>query len=263
MQKDLKRVIAYSSVAHLGFIALGLFVLNTQGIQGAVFQMVNHGISTGALFILVGWIYERRHTREIAALGGLQKVAPVFAGVFTLVMLSSVGLPGLNGFVGEFLILLGGFQGARWWTIPAVAGVILAALYLLWAYQRVFHGTPDDDNAQFEELRWSEGLAILPLLGLIVFLGVYPKPMLERIEPSVDALVAHLEANIDDFSEPGPEHMPDRPAGVDELIATYHEAELEAASHGDDHGGDHGDDHGDDADHDDADHSDETEEEHG
>lgn len=133
MQKDLKRLVAYSSVAHMGFIVLGIFALNSQGLEGAVLQMVNHGISTGALFILVGWIYERRHTREIAALGGLQKSAPKMAAVFTIVMLSSLGLPGLNGFVGEFLILLGAFSSAQWWAVLAAFGVILAALYLLWA----------------------------------------------------------------------------------------------------------------------------------
>jgi len=201
MQKDLKRLVAYSSVAHLGFIALGTFALTTQGIQGGVVQMVNHGISTGALFLLVGMIYERRHTREIAALKGLQKSAPILAGVFTLVMLSSIGLPGLNGFVGEFLILVGSFLTRRWWTVVAAAGVILAALYLLWAYQRVFHGEPDEDNASVPDLTWREGLVMAPLLGLIVFLGVYPKPMLERIEPAVQALVAHVEDHSD-FVEP-------------------------------------------------------------
>jgi NADH:ubiquinone oxidoreductase subunit 4 (subunit M) len=201
MQKDLKRLVAYSSVAHLGFIVLGTFALTTQGIQGGVVQMVNHGISTGALFLLVGMIYERRHTREIAALKGLQKSAPILAGVFTLVMLSSIGLPGLNGFVGEFLILVGSFLTRRWWTVVAAAGVILAALYLLWAYQRVFHGEPDEDNADVPDLTWREGLVMAPLLGLIVFLGIYPKPMLERIEPAVTALVAHVEDHSD-FVEP-------------------------------------------------------------
>ena len=216
MQKDLKRLVAYSSVAHMGFIVLGIFAMNTQSLNGAVIQMVNHGLSTGALFMLVGWIYERRHTREIAVLSGLQKSAPFMAGVFTLVMLSSIGLPGLNGFVGEFLILLGGFQSARWWTVVAVTGVILAALYLLWAYQRVFHGTADGENATMRDLRFSEFLSIAPLLALIVFLGVYPKPMLERIEPSVDALIAHIEANVEGFSEDEPE-APADPAGSHEL----------------------------------------------
>ncbi len=231
MQKDLKRLVAYSSVAHLGFIVLGIFSLNTQGLTGAVFQMVAHGVSTGALFILVGWIYERRHTRQIAELGGLQKSAPIFAAAFTLVMLSSVGLPGLNGFNGEFLILLGGFQAARWWTVFAVLGVILAALYLLWAYQRVFHGTPEGDNATMPELRLSEGLVLLPLLFLIVAMGVYPKPMLERIEPSVERLVAHVEANVDGFHEPGPEHVPEHPGDARTLMAGLEEAEANA-SHG-------------------------------
>jgi NADH-quinone oxidoreductase subunit M len=201
MQRDLKRLVAYSSVAHLGFIILGTFAMTTQGIEGGVLQMVNHGISTGALFLLVGMIYERRHTREIAALRGLQKAAPVMAGVFTLVMLSSIGLPGLNGFVGELLILVGSFLTRRWFTVVAATGVILAALYLLWAYQRVFHGEPDEDNADFAEITWREGLVMAPLVGLIVFLGVYPKPMLERLEPSVDRLVQHIEDNSD-FRQP-------------------------------------------------------------
>jgi len=201
MQRDLKRLVAYSSVAHLGFIVLGTFALTTQGIQGGVMQMVNHGISTGALFLLVGMIYDRRHTREIAALKGLQKSAPIMAGVFTLVMLSSIGLPGLNGFAGEFLILIGSFLTRRWFTVVAAGGVILAALYLLWAYQRVFHGEPDEENAGMPDMTWREGLVMAPLLGLIVFLGVYPKPMLDRIEPSVARLVSHIEDHSD-YTEP-------------------------------------------------------------
>ncbi|MGF1599800.1 MAG: NuoM family protein [Acidimicrobiales bacterium] len=216
MQSDLKRLVAYSSVAHMGFIVLGIFALNSQGLEGAVLQMVNHGISTGALFILVGWIYERRHTREIAALGGLQSAAPVMAGVFTLVMLSSIGLPGLNGFVGEFLILLGAFSSARWWAVVAVSGVILAALYLLWAYQRAFHGPAQGDNATMRDLRLSELLGIAPLLFLIVFLGVYPKPVLDRISPAVDELIAHVEQRVDGFVEPEPEEVP--VPGVEQIV---------------------------------------------
>jgi NADH-quinone oxidoreductase subunit M len=193
MQTDLKRLVAYSSVAHLGFIVLGTFALTSQAITGGVLQNVNHGISTGALFLLVGMIYERRHTREIAKLKGLQKVAPVFAAVFMIVMLSSIGVPGLNGFVGEFLVLIGSFATARWWVTVAAVGVILAALYLLWAYQRVFHGEPDDDNRSFRELRWKEGMLLLPFVAIIVFAGVYPKPMLDRIEPSVDKLLVHVQ----------------------------------------------------------------------
>ena len=193
MQTDFKRLIAYSSVAHLGFIILGIFALNTEGLSGGLLQMVNHGLSTGALFLLVGYIYERRHTRAISELGGLARPAPVLAMVFMVVMLSSVGLPGLNGFVGEFLVLLGAFEAHRWWAVAATAGVILAAVYLLWAYQRVFHGPARGENAKMRDLRWREGLVLAPLLALIIFLGVYPRPVLDRMEPSVDALVAHVE----------------------------------------------------------------------
>jgi NADH-quinone oxidoreductase subunit M len=193
MQKDLKRLVAYSSVAHLGFIVLGTFAFTSEAISGGVMQMINHGVSTGALFLLVGMIYERRHTRQIAELKGLQKVAPIFAAAFMVVMLSSIGVPGLNGFVGEFLVLIGGFETARWWVVIGATGVILAALYLLWAYQRVFHGEPDEANSSFRELRLREGLVLLPFIGLIVFCGVYPKPMLDRIEPSVKALMDRVE----------------------------------------------------------------------
>ena len=188
MQKDLKRLVAYSSVAHLGFIVLGTFAFTTQAITGSVLQMVNHGVSTGALFLFVGWIYERRKTRQIAELNGIQKVAPIFAAGFLVVMLSSIGVPGLNGFIGEYLILLGSFPTARWWTVVATAGVILAALYLLWAYQRVFQGEPDEDNQSFPELRFKEALVLIPFLVAIVFTGVYPRPLLDRIEPSVERL---------------------------------------------------------------------------
>ncbi|HEX7166329.1 MAG TPA: NADH-quinone oxidoreductase subunit M [Acidimicrobiales bacterium] len=201
MQKDLKRLVAYSSVAHLGFIVLGTFAFTNQAITGGVLQMVNHGISTGALFLLVGMIYERRHTRQIAELGGLQKPAPVLAAVFTVVMLSSLGLPLLNGFVGEFLILTGTFVTHRWWAVVGSLGVILAAVYLLWAYQRVFHGEPDGDNATIPDMTWRERGVMVPLLFLIVALGVYPKPVLDRIEPSVTRLIAHVEQHTE-FEEP-------------------------------------------------------------
>jgi NADH-quinone oxidoreductase subunit M len=214
MQKDLKRLVAYSSVAHLGFIVLGTFAFTTQALQGSVAQMVNHGLSTGALFILVGWIYERRHTRQIAELGGLQRSAPVFAFIFTIVMMSSIGLPGLNGFVGEFLILVGSFLTRQWWTVVGAAGVILAALYLLWAYQRVFHGPAEGDNATFRDLRAWEVAVMLPLLAGIFFLGIYPKPVLERIEPSVDVLIDHIEQHSD-YREPAPGAVPN---GEDEQV---------------------------------------------
>ena len=222
MQKDLKRLVAYSSVAHLGFIVLGTFALEHQGITGGVLQMVNHGLSTGALFLLVGMIYERRHTRMIAELNGLQKAAPMMAAAFTVVMLSSIGLPGLNGFVGEFLILNGTFDAHRWYAVVAATGVILAALYLLWAYQRTFHGSPRTvENERFRDLNVREGGVLLLFIAGIVFLGVYPKPMLERIEPSVDRLLAHVE----DVTHGGPAHGP----VVEEPPARAGEAELTAA----------------------------------
>jgi NADH-quinone oxidoreductase subunit M len=203
MQKDLKRLVAYSSIAHLGFIILGTFAITSQALTGGVVQMVNHGLSTGALFLLVGWIYERRHTREIAELKGIQAVAPVFAAGFMVVMLSSIGVPGLNGFIGEYLILIGSFLAARWWAVVAATGVILAALYLLWAYQRVFHGEPDEDNSAFAEIKPREGAVLGVIIALIVFLGIYPKPLVERVEPSVDALIEHIERRTGEtVSEP-------------------------------------------------------------
>jgi NADH-quinone oxidoreductase subunit M len=202
VQKDLKRLVAYSSVAHLGFIVLGLFALTTQGLSGGVLQMVNHGLSTGALFLLVGMIYERRHTRQISELNGLQKVAPWMAAIFTVVMLSSIGVPGLNGFVGEFLVLIGTFITHRWYAVVGATGVILAAVYLLWAYQRVFHGEPTGDNATMPDMNWKERWVMVPLLIGIVFLGVYPKPVLTRIQPSVNAVIAHLH-DTTGYTQPG------------------------------------------------------------
>jgi NADH-quinone oxidoreductase subunit M len=212
MQHNLKRVVAYSSVSHMGFAILGLFALNTVGIEGSVLVMINHGIATGALFLLLGFLYQRRHTYEISELSGLQKVAPWFAGAFTVVMLASIGVPALNGFVGEFLSLQGAFLSNRWYAVVAGTGVILAALYLLWAYQRVFHGEPSEANRSFPDLTLSEKLVILPLILLIVFLGVYPKPVLDRIEPSVTRLVRHVEERNPGWRAPGPER-------TDELVA--------------------------------------------
>ena len=203
MQADLKRLVAYSSIAHLGFIVLGTFAITTQSLTGSVLQMVSHGVSTGALFLMVGMIYERRHTRQISELRGIASVAPIFAGFFMVVMLSSIAVPGLNGFVGEFLILIGSFPTARWWTVIAATGVILAALYLLWAYQRVFHGEVDDANRGFGEIRAREVAVLAPFIAAIVFTGIYPKPILERIEPAVITLVQHVESRTE-FVEPTP-----------------------------------------------------------
>ena len=160
---------------------------------GGVIQMVNHGLIIATLFILVGWIYERRRTWQIPALKGLQAPAPVLAGVFTVAMMASIGLPGLNGFVGEFLVLIGTFLAHRWWAVVATAGVVIAAVYLLWAYQQAFHGEPEPEDTKTRDLGWSERLIVAPLVVLIVALGVYPKPVLDRITPSVNQLVVHVD----------------------------------------------------------------------
>lgn len=184
-QSDMKRLIAYSSLAQVGFIVLGTFSGSEQGLTGAVVMMVNHGVITAAFFLLIGWIYDRRGAFDTGALRGLQRPVPVLAAVFTVTMLASIGLPGLNGFVGEFLVLLGTFTTHRWWAVVASTGVIVAAMYLLWNYQQVFHGKPDEDAQQMADLTRRERLTIAPLLALIVVLGVYPKFMLDRIEPAV------------------------------------------------------------------------------
>jgi NADH-quinone oxidoreductase subunit M len=198
VQPDVKRLVAYSSVSHLGFIVLGIFALTSQGLTGGVIQMVNHGLTTGALFLLIGMVYERRHTREIADYGGLASVMPVFAGVFLFMAFASVGLPGLNGFVGEFLILLGSYLSLPAFAIIAAFGVVLAAIYLLWAYERMFTGpVTKPENEKLLDLDLREKLILAPMVVLIIFLGVYPKPALDRIEPSVDAILDRIEAQTD------------------------------------------------------------------
>jgi len=185
VQPDLKKLVAYSSVSHLGFVVLGIFSLTEEGMQGAMLQMINHGLSTGALFLLVGMIYERRHTKLIADFGGLAKIMPVFATLFMIVMLSSIGLPGLNGFVGEFLILLGAF-GSEYLATPAYAvlgasGVILAAVYMLWSYQRVFFGTATNpENSVLKDLSPREIFVLAPIVLLIVWIGCHPSTFLEK-----------------------------------------------------------------------------------
>ena len=198
MQKDLKRVIAYSSVAHLGFVVLGIAAFNVTGISGAVFTMVSHGLTTGALFLLVGCIYDRRHTREIAALRGLWKATPILGGLFLVATLASIGLPGFSGFIGEFLSLLGAFQSNRVYASISSVGVILAAVYLLWAFQRVFTGEPREDDAAMADLRAPELFAVLPLLALSLFMGLYPKPFIDRIEPSVCNVVSTAYSHVND-----------------------------------------------------------------
>ncbi len=190
VQSDIKKLVAYSSVAHLGFVMLGMFALNEEGLQGSVLQMVNHGLSTGALFLLVGMIYERRHTREIAAFGGLARPMPVFAALFGIVAMSSIGLPGLNGFVGEFLILVGTFGRSPWVGVAATFGVVLAAAYLLWAYRRMAFGPCDDpENQSLLDLDFREKAILAALLVPIFWIGIYPNFFLTRVGGSVSELL--------------------------------------------------------------------------
>src|SRR5881392_3912647 len=190
VQPDFKKLIAYSSVAHLGFVMLGIWALTLQSVQGALMVMINHGISTGALFFLVGMLYERRHTRLIEAFGGIAKVVPLFAAVLTIVSLSSIGLPATNGFVGEFLVLVGAFRTYPAAAAIAAAGVIVAAMYLLPALQRVIYNPLDKpENARLPDLSARELAVLLPLVACIVWLGVYPAPVLRRMEPSAQRFI--------------------------------------------------------------------------
>jgi NADH-quinone oxidoreductase subunit M len=198
-QKDVKKLVAYSSVSHLGFVMLGLFALNPLGIQGGILQMINHGLSTGALFLIVGMIYERRHTRDVDAFGGLWKVMPVYAVLTLIVTLSSMGLPGLNGFVGEFTILLGAFGsqaiGSPWFAGLSALGVILAAIYMLYMFQKMFLGPLDKpENEKLKDLSAREIITLVPLLVFIFWIGLYPKPFFDLMSPAVEHLVAVLQS---------------------------------------------------------------------
>lgn len=195
MQADIKKLVAYSSVSHLGFVMLGLFVFNIQGVQGGLYQMLNHGLSTGALFLLVGMIYDRRHTRRIEDFGGLWKQLPIFSALLLVVTFSSIGLPGLNGFIGEFLILLGAFTVTPGWTAAAATGVILGAVYMLWMFRRVIFGPlTHPENQHLKDLDGREILILAPVVALIVFMGVYPQPFLSRMEPSIDLTLKRVFA---------------------------------------------------------------------
>jgi NADH-quinone oxidoreductase subunit M len=194
VQKDLKRLIAFSSVSHLGFVMLGLFTFTLSGVQGGVIQMINHGLSTGALFFIVGMLYERRHTRMIADFGGLATPMPVYGAIFMVVALASIGLPGLNGFVGEFLILLGAFKTNKLYAVLAATGVILAACYMLWMFQRVMFGeVTRAENRSVKDLSWREIAILAPLVLFIVWIGVYPNTFLNKIRASSENFVALME----------------------------------------------------------------------
>ncbi|MDD2366495.1 MAG: NADH-quinone oxidoreductase subunit M [Desulfuromonadaceae bacterium] len=194
VQEDVKKLVAYSSVAHLGFVMLGIFAFNVQGMTGSMLQMLNHGVSTGALFLIVGFIYERRHTRLITDFGGLAKQMPIFATMFLIVTLSSIGVPGTNGFVGEFLVLIGGYESElRWWTVVAASGVIFAAVYMLWMFQRVMFGELNNPkNQKLLDLDAREIAIMVPLLLLIFVMGVYPNPFIAKMDPAVKKLVSQI-----------------------------------------------------------------------
>src|SRR5213594_2364320 len=201
VQPDFKKLIAYSSVAHLGFVMLGIWALTLQSVQGALLIMINHGISTGALFFLVGMIYERRHSRLIEAFGGIARVVPLLAAILTIVSLSSIGLPGTNGFVGEFLVLLGTFRIYPVAAMIATAGVIVAAMYLLPALQRVIFNPLDKSvNEKLADLSPREIAVLVPLLACIIWIGVYPKPILQRMEPSAQQLIQSVRVNAASFT---------------------------------------------------------------
>ena len=195
VQEDVKKLVAYSSVSHLGFVMLGIFALNLQGMAGGMIQMVNHGISTGALFLIVGFIYERRHTREISEFGGLAKQMPIFATIFMIITFSSIGLPGTNGFVGEFLALMGAFQsGLRWYAVIATLGVIFAAVYMLWMFQRVMFGElKNPANQKLKDLSAREVVIMLPLLLFVFWIGFYPNTFFDKMNPALVQLIEQVQ----------------------------------------------------------------------
>ncbi len=195
-QSDWKRLVAYSSVSHMGMVMLGMFALTPVGITGSIVQQLNHGISTGALFLIVGVVYERRHTREISEYGGLSKVMPVYAAVFLIMTMSSIGLPTLNGFIGEVLILQGIFVVSKWWAAFAASGIVLGAAYMLWLYQRTMFGTvTNPKNERLADLTMREVATFVPLLILAFWIGLYPSPFLRRLETSVDHVMTRVSGD--------------------------------------------------------------------
>jgi len=195
VQPDMKKLVAYSSVSHLGFVVLGICAMNTQGVQGAIYQMLAHGVSTGGLFLLVGMLSDRRHTRLISEFGGLKDVMPRLTAAFMVITLASIGLPGLNGFVGEFLIMLGAFRWDPRFVVAAGLGVILSAVYMLWMLQRVYYGpVTHEENATLPDLQPREWAAVLPLCAVAILMGIFPTLFLKPMEASVDALVQRVQA---------------------------------------------------------------------
>jgi NADH-quinone oxidoreductase subunit M len=195
MQPDMKKLVAYSSVSHMGFVMLGMFALNPNGLNGSIIQQINHGISTGALFLIVGIIYERRHTREIAQLGGLSNVMPSYAVVFLIMTMSSIGLPLLNGFIGEFTIMAGALQKNLWWAVAGGAGIVLGAAYMLWLYQRTMFGKLDNPaNQNLKDMNWREWATLVPLIIMAFWIGLYPAPFFRALDKPVNKLVEIVKA---------------------------------------------------------------------
>ena len=218
-QKDMKKLVAYSSVSHMGFVMLGMFALNEAGLRGSILQMLNHGVSTGALFLLVGIVYERRHNRMIAEYGGLAKVMPLYATFFLIITMSSIGLPTLNGFIGEFLILIGAYVHSWVWAMFAASGIVLGAAYMLWLYQRVFFGElTNEKNKDLPDLNRREQWTLIPLVIVAFWIGLYPKPFLDRMAPTVDRVMARVEVA-----------MPETETAADHVAEVAHVPADEAA----------------------------------
>ena len=228
MQKDMKSLVAYSSVSHMGFIILGMFALNPNGLNGSILQQINHGISTGALFLIVGIIYDRRHTREISEFGGLSTIMPVFATVFLIMTMSSIGLPLLNGFIGEFTILQGALQENLWWAVAGASGIVLGAAYMLWLYQRTMFGKLDNPaNEKMLDMNLREFVTLAPLIVMAFWIGIYPAPFFRALDGPVNKIVESVRPGYFDANpieaRNGAEFVP---------IAEVLEPVLEAASDG-------------------------------
>jgi NADH-quinone oxidoreductase subunit M len=194
VQKDIKKLVAYSSVSHMGFVTLGIYALNQSGIEGGILQMFNHGIITGALFLLIGLVYERTHTREIADYGGIAKSVPVFATIFLIFTMGSIGLPSMGAFIGEFLVLVGAFQAFSDWAILAAIGVIFSAVYMLWVYQRVFFQSLNTKWEKLKDMNLREVIYIFPLLVIVFWVGMYPETFTNYMHASVQHLVDHMQS---------------------------------------------------------------------
>jgi NADH-quinone oxidoreductase subunit M len=220
MQKDMKALVAYSSVSHMGFIMLGMFALNPNGLNGSILQQINHGISTGALFLIVGIIYERRHTREISQFGGLSSIMPVYATVFLIMTMSSIGLPLLNGFIGEFVILQGALQKNLWWAVAGASGIVLGAAYMLWLYQRTMFGKLDNPaNEKLLDLSFREIVTLLPLIIMAFWIGLYPAPFFDALEEPVNKIVAAVDPDFFQAEQLGVQDEPTVPLAAAEVPA--------------------------------------------